>query len=180
MKVNYAIFTDDILRRSCIAVKDDLHKDPEESFEADSWYEASLKLSPWSEGKKVAFICLPLHAAYMTLIDMLDIGLIINGKKTVKPWGEKEEMTLIYDPIGMERRKMLNRELTRYGVIEDIVAGSLVVIPADDKESFESAYENFGKGQAFIYDRKTNDIKTIKCSGMALAVLRENNISIIA
>ena len=87
---------------------------------------------------------------------------------------------MIYDTYGLDRRKMLNRELQARGRLCDIVAGNLIVAPEDSRKCFEAAYENFGRGQAFIFDSKNNDIKTIKCSAQALAVLRKNNISIIA
>ena len=176
--MHFAVFIDDILKRRCIALKEELHKEAVEHFEADSWYEAGLRISSPQEERKAAFICLPIHAAYLTYIDIIDAGLIVSGKKEIKPWDE--DMSLIYDPLAMKSKKMLNRELRRNGVIEDIIAGNLIVIPEGGKDSFDKAYEIFGKGQVFIYNRKENDIKTIKCSAAALAVLRENNISIIA
>lgn len=176
--MHFAVFTDDLLGRRSIILEDELQVQGQEHFEANSWEEALTKLGTPAEGYGAAFICLPIHAAYLTFVDDIDMLSIAGPDRIMSQCGFYENISLIYDPQAMKKKKMLNREIVRNGVLQDIIAGDLIVVP--EEGNFSYAYELFGKGQVFIYDRKYNDIKTIKCSPMALSVLRENNISIIA
>ena len=178
--MHFAIFIDDLLGRKSIILKDELTKDALEHFDADSWEEALTHMEMPGDGYRAAFICLPIHAAYLTYIDNLDIKLIVREGRAVSKFIGDDKVSLIYDPGAMKNRKMLNREIREDGILKDIIAGDLVVIPEEESDVFTKAYDMFGQGQVFIYDNKQKDIKTVKCSSMALAVLRENNISIIA
>ena len=177
--MHFAVFIDDLLGRKSIILEEELQNEALELFEAESWEEAVSYISMPGEGYKAAFICLPIHAAYITYIDIIDIKLIAEGRQISKFIGE-DKVNLIYDPGALKKRKMLNRELREDGILKDIIAGELIVIPEEGEDIFTKAYDMFGKGQVFIFDSKENDIRTIKCSSMALAVLRENNISIIS
>ena len=178
--MHFAVFIDDLLGRKSIILEEELQKEALEHFEADSWEEALTHIEMQGDPYRAAFICLPIHAAYLTYIDNIDIKLVVNGRSQMFKTGGDGYVSLVYDPAGMKMRKMLNRELREDGYLKDIIAGNLVVIPEEGEDALTKAYDMFGQGQVFIYDNKEKDIKTIKCSSMALAVLRENNISIIA
>ena len=173
--MHFAVFIDDILGRKCIILKEELFKESTEHFEADSWEEALCRLEVTGGGCIPAFVCRPIHAAYLTYIDDIDILMTAGSDGTrLDPDG----ISLIYDPLAMKKRKMLNREIREDGYLKDIVAGDLIVIPDPDRLTY--AYDIYGSGQVFIFDRRTDDIRTVRCSPMALSVLRENNISLIA
>lgn len=178
--MHFAVFIDDLLGRKSVILKEESFKEAQELFEADSWEEAIKMLDFPKEGYRAALVCLPIHAAYITYIDSIDLRLAVErGQEVIVSIGD-EDMSLYYDPGAMMRRKMLNRELREDGLLKDIIAGPLIVVPQQGDDGFTRAYDIFGKGQAFIFDSERNDIKTVKCSSMALAVLRENNISLIA
>ena len=178
--MHFAVFVDEVLKRKCIITKENLTSDALYEFEAQAWYDALQKSEMDAQNKIPAFICLPICSSYLTYIDEIDLSILLpDGFESISS-DDYRGLTLIYDTYGLDRRKMLNRELQTRGRLCDIVAGNLIVAPEDSRKCFEAAYENFGRGQAFIFDSKNNDIKTIKCSAQALAVLRKNNISIIA
>jgi len=112
--MRFAIFIDDLLGRKCIIPEQDLCGDPVEVFDADSWETALDRIDPPGESYSPALVCLPIHAAYITYIDDIDMMLIIgcDVKKT-----QTEGVSLIYDPLGMKKRKMLNREIREGSIL---------------------------------------------------------------
>ncbi len=177
--MRFAVFNDDILKKECICLSDELDKEASLTFDADSWEEAITYLPDPDPSSRIALICLPIHAAYLTYVDSIDAVAVTEGHYDIESCSEDHLIKLLYDPNGMRKKKMLNRELTSEGRIFDIVAGNLIVFPDDSHMGIERAYDLFGRGQVFIYDKDKKDIKTIRCSPQALSVLRENNISII-
>ena len=177
--MKFAVFIDDILKKECICLQSELIKEPSDVFEAESWEEAASRLNCTDDNSLIALICLPIHSAYITYVVNIDICAVTSGHYDIENYCDDNSIKLIYDHNGMRKKKMLNRELTSEGRIYDIVAGNLIVFPEDSSYGIERAYEIFGKGQVFIYDKENKEIKTIRCSPQALSVLRENNISII-